>query len=65
VNNSYIFGGNLLCLVAADALLQIQAAVILTAVLPVPPAVFHRKNHCNWLVTMELEDFIKMYREWE
>lgn len=29
------------------------------------PAVFHRKNHCNWLVTMELDDFIKMYREWE
>lgn len=29
------------------------------------PAVFHRKNHCNWLVTMELDDFIKIYREWE
>jgi Holliday junction resolvase len=29
------------------------------------PAVFHRKNHCKWLVTVELDDFIKMYREWE
>ncbi len=28
------------------------------------PAVFHRKNHCKWLVTVELDDFIKMYREW-
>lgn len=27
------------------------------------PAVFHRKNNCNWLVTMELEEFIKIYRE--
>ena len=29
------------------------------------PAVFHRKNNCEWLVTVELEDFIKLYREWE
>ena len=29
------------------------------------PAVFHRKNHCKWLVTVELDDFIKLYREWE
>ena len=28
------------------------------------PAVFHRKNHCKWLVTVELDDFINMYREW-
>lgn len=26
------------------------------------PTVFHRKNHKPWLVTMGLEDFIKMYR---
>lgn len=25
------------------------------------PAVFHRKNRCNWLVTMELDDFMKLY----
>lgn len=25
------------------------------------PAVFHRKNCCNWLVTMELDDFMKIY----
>ncbi|MBZ4662789.1 MAG: hypothetical protein JG776_471 [Caloramator sp.] len=29
------------------------------------PAVFHRKNNCSWLVTMELEDWIEIYREWE
>ena len=29
------------------------------------PAVFHRKNNCNWLVTMELETWIELYREWE
>jgi Holliday junction resolvase len=29
------------------------------------PAVFHRKNHCDWLVTMRLEDWIEIYREWE
>jgi len=27
------------------------------------PAVFHRKNNHKWLVTMELEDWIKMYNE--
>ena len=26
------------------------------------PAVFHRKNRCNWLVTMELPDFMNMYK---
>ena len=25
------------------------------------PAVFHRKNRCNWLVTMELDDFMELY----
>ena len=26
------------------------------------PAVFHRKNRCNWLVTMELDDFMEIYK---
>lgn len=25
------------------------------------PAVFHRKNRCNWLVTMELDEFMEIY----
>ena len=25
------------------------------------PAVFHRKNRCNWLVTMELDEFMQLY----
>lgn len=29
------------------------------------PAVFHRKNHCEWLVTIPLDDFMTLYREWE
>ena len=29
------------------------------------PAVFHRKNNCKWLVTMELEDWMRMYRDFE
>lgn len=29
------------------------------------PAVFHRKNNCEWLVTMKLNDWIQIYREWE
>ena len=29
------------------------------------PAVFHRKNNCEWLVTLTLDDFIKIYSEWE
>ncbi len=29
------------------------------------PAVFHRKNRCDWLVTMRLDDWIELYREWE
>jgi hypothetical protein len=28
------------------------------------PTVFHRKNHCEWLVTMTLDDWIELYREW-
>ena len=29
------------------------------------PTVFHRKNRCNWLVTMELDDFMKIYEEYQ
>ena len=29
------------------------------------PAVFHRKNNSEWLVTMRLDDWINIYREWE
>lgn len=29
------------------------------------PAVFHKKNNCKILVTMEIDDFMKIYREWE
>lgn len=29
------------------------------------PVVVHKKNHCNILVTLELEDFMKLYREYE
>ena len=28
------------------------------------PAVFHKKNHAEILVTMEFEDFMQIYREW-
>ena len=28
------------------------------------PAVFHRKNRSKWLVTMELDDWIKLYNEY-
>ena len=28
------------------------------------PIVVHRTNHCDWKVTMRLEDFIKLYREY-
>jgi len=29
------------------------------------PIVAHRKNNCDWLVTMRFEDWIELYREWE
>ena len=29
------------------------------------PTVFHRKNRSNWLVTMELDDFMKLYKAFE
>lgn len=28
------------------------------------PAVFFRKNHCDTLVCMRLDDWIELYREW-
>ena len=28
------------------------------------PAVFHRKNDCEWLVTMRLEDWIELYTDY-
>ena len=28
------------------------------------PVVFHRKDHSEWLVTMRLEDWFILYREW-
>lgn len=27
------------------------------------PAVFHRKNNCGWLVTLRMDDFMKLYAE--
>lgn len=29
------------------------------------PAVFHKKNNAKILVTMEIDDFMNLYREWE
>jgi Holliday junction resolvase len=29
------------------------------------PTVFHRKNRCEWLVTMTLDDWIKLYKEYK
>lgn len=29
------------------------------------PVVFHRRNHCEWLAIMPLDEFMKMYREYE
>ena len=29
------------------------------------PAVFHKKNNAQILVTMEMEDFMEIYKEWE
>ena len=29
------------------------------------PAVFHKKNNCKIIVTMELDDFMKIYTEFE
>lgn len=29
------------------------------------PAVFHRRDRCEWLVTMRLEDWFSLFREWD
>ncbi len=29
------------------------------------PKVFHRKDRCEWLVTLRLDDYMKMYRAYE
>jgi hypothetical protein len=29
------------------------------------PAVFHKKNHAEILVTMTIDDWFNLYREWE
>ena len=29
------------------------------------PVVFHRKNHCEWLAILPLDDFMKLYAEYE
>ena len=29
------------------------------------PVVFHRRNKSEWLAIMTLDDFMKLYREWE
>lgn len=29
------------------------------------PAVFHRKNHGEWMVTMPLSDWMQLYRDYE
>ena len=29
------------------------------------PTVFHRKDRCEWLVTMTFDDWMKLYKEYE
>lgn len=29
------------------------------------PIVAHRRNDCEWLITMQAEDWFKLYSEWE
>lgn len=29
------------------------------------PTVFHRKNRCGWLVTLELDSFMELYKAYE
>lgn len=29
------------------------------------PVVMHRKNNCEWLVTMRLIEWMELYRDWE
>lgn len=45
----------------ADAMEQAEA----DARLGEKPAVFHRRAHCEWQVTMMLDDWIELYREWQ
>lgn len=42
-----------------------DAAAVMMPFINLLPAVFHRKNNHEWLVTMRLDDWIIMYREWE
>ncbi len=28
------------------------------------PAIFHRKDRCDWLVTLRLDDWMKLYKEY-
>ena len=28
------------------------------------PGVFHRRNNCDWLVTMRMDDWFELFREW-
>lgn len=29
------------------------------------PAIFHRRNHCKWLVIMEMDDWMQLYKDYE
>lgn len=29
------------------------------------PVVFHRRNNCEWVTILTLDDFMLLYREWE
>lgn len=29
------------------------------------PTVFHRKNNCDWVVIMSLDDWMTLFKEWE
>ena len=29
------------------------------------PVVVHRRNNCEWVAVLRLEDFLEFYREWE
>lgn len=46
-------------------LLDAVAQAVYDALPGLLPAVFHRRDRCEWLVTMRLSDWIKIYREWE
>lgn len=43
-----------------DAMAQARADAKLIEV----PVVMHRKNNYDWMVTMSLDDWIELYREW-